>query len=356
MAGLAASRHAPASSSPSSSTSQRPPSQPAAAAAAGIAKNPDKSEPNAAADVPSAPAPSPPSNGRQPAAASELSRFKKIIHRLQWKTQFLDAGYRLAVDRLGKPAPDAAAREMMFKLDFFEYYMLIERALVHLLGVFGMSVVSSSSSSSSTSGPGARAAEIAPGKRNGKGLGKSRWGKKTTSSDAARGGGSNHRYHATVLEMLDSPSNPLHQVLGKGEVRRQLGRAKDLRNRWKTADCDNDAEDGQEEGGGGGGGGGGRKKGQQGMRNKKSPAPLESYDLANMLREISNGFGKGFEVAEGYVSGLMLLGGREEDTVMDWSEEVEMEEQRSGEDISSWQVGMDEGWEFMVDAMDWEAV
>lgn len=254
--------------------------------------------------------------------------------------------------------------------------MLIERALVHLLGVFGISVSSplssgSGSGSTTTGTTATRAAAVTnpPEKRsssntttdirtsdglrgprngNGKGLGKSRWGKKSGGGGAS----SHHRYHATVLEMLDSPSNPLHEVLGRGEVRTQLGRAKDLRNRWKTADYDDD--DDEEEGGGG-------RRGPPGTR-KKLPAPLESYDLANMLREISDGFGKGFEVAEGYVAGLMLLGGREEDTVMDWSEEVEREEQL-GEEKSSvtiggggWQVGMDEGWEFMVDAMDWEAI
>ena len=37
---------------------------------------------------------------------------------------------------------------------------------------------------------------------------------------------SDHRYHANVLEALNRSDNPLHEVLGRGDVRQQLARAK----------------------------------------------------------------------------------------------------------------------------------
>jgi hypothetical protein len=210
---------------------------------------------------------------------------------------------------------------MMFKLDFFEYYMLLERALVHLLGVFGLSI--SSTTTTTTGGT-----ESAKGQE---GLRGSRWKQ-------------GHRYHANVLEALDVPTNPLHDVLGQGEVRRQLGRAKDLRNRWKGVDDSEQPSAGVN-------GNGKRGDGEKWLGTKKVPAPLESYDLANMLKSISDGFGAGFEVAERFVLSEKGAGDMdmfwEDGRVIDWSEEVEsMDEMEKDE----------EGWEFMVDAMDWEAV
>ncbi|KAK3988579.1 hypothetical protein QBC44DRAFT_343094 [Cladorrhinum sp. PSN332] len=278
-----------------------------------------------------------PSNGFKPVqqstsitpapGPSELSRFKKIIRRLQWKSQFLDAGYRIAVDRVSKDLRDAADHEMMFKLDFFEYYMLIERALVHLLGVFGLSISSSNSSVSPTTIKGGKGS-------GGGGLGGSRW-------KQSRG----HRYHANVLEALDLESNPLHEVLGKGEVRRQLGKAKDLRNRWKGVDGSGERN------------GDGKREEERWLGTKKVPAPLESYGLAKMLKVISDGFGEGYAVAERYVAEGTAAGREDMDVeddgrVIDWSEEVESMERGALMDVEE----EEEGWEFMVDAMDWEAV
>lgn len=90
----------------------------------------------------------------------------------------------------------------MFKLDFFEYYMLLERALVHLLGVFGIKV---------TGGFG----------------GGSDGGPKSSFNGNQDGKQALHRFHANVLESLDDPANPLHQALGQDDVRSSLGRAKE---------------------------------------------------------------------------------------------------------------------------------
>lgn len=219
-------------------------------------------------------------------AALELNRYTKIVRRLKWKLPFLSLAYHAAVDRLS-PSRIAEA-ELMFKMDFFEYYMLIERALVHLLGVFGITV---------TRGAGPRGRQMTD-------LSGSRWG----------GGGSEHRYHANVLAALDSRENPLRAALGTGEVRHQLRRAKDLRNRWKTV--------GEEE------------KEDEDEGSPRKTGPLESYDLERILSCIFDGFDEAFLLAQAYVYG-----------------------QGGGMDVDAEEGGTEEQqWEFMVEAMDWEAV
>lgn len=195
----------------------------------------------------------------------------------------------------------------MFKLDFFEYYMLIERALVHLLGVFGITI-------SRGVPPTTLNNHIISGNGNGR----------IPSPDKPYRERSEHSYHANVLEALDSLDNPLHAALGTGEVRRQLSRAKDLRNRWKTAG-----------------------EGQEEEKSKvKLTAPLETYDLERILTAIFAGFDAAYLVAE---------------------QAVRMEAAQSGSASGEWDVDMvghaggergseEEQWEFMVDAMDWEAV
>lgn len=59
--------------------------------------------------------------------------------------------------------------------------------------------------------------------------------------------------------------------------------------------------------------------------------PLESYDLEGILSGIFAGLEEGFVRAREHVKLC----------------------RRVGEDV---EVGREEGWEFMVDAMDWEAV
>ncbi|KAK0735413.1 hypothetical protein B0T21DRAFT_367706 [Apiosordaria backusii] len=270
-------------------------------------------------------------------AALELSRYRKILRRLQWKSQFLDNGYQLAIHRLGQDPHQVAERELMFKLDFFEYYMLIERAVVHLLAVFGVDI---DRHTPSTSGPPSRSAspvKQGQGQERGLGLTGSRWGSMRDNGNKYR-----HRYHANVLEALDKPDNPLNGILGQGEVRKQLGRAKDLRNRWKTAGEEIDD--------------GGILNGQQQRRwvpTKKIPAPLETYDLSNMLRAISDGFAEAGQLAEEYVMGFeavmeggagggdMVMTDENGEPLVDWGAAIRNEEMQ---------------WDFMVDAMDWEAV
>lgn len=183
----------------------------------------------------------------------------------------------------------------MFKIDFFEYYALLERAIVHLLAVFNITVTSSSSS---TRG------------RNG--------------GVSYSNGTTLHRYHANVLAALESESSPLAPVLGSGHVFEQLRQAKELRNRWKTADMTREQV----------------ARDPIGDRDKDRDAdgvrPLEGYDLEGILSAIFTGLEEGFVRAREHVALCRRVG-------------EDGEEGGEG-------GGREEGWEFMVDAMDWEAV
>ncbi|OKL62501.1 hypothetical protein UA08_02540 [Talaromyces atroroseus] len=213
------------------------------------------------------------------ARSQELARFLKIVSRLKWKLPFLSEGYRLAT-AAASPA-DVAHAEIMFKIDFHEYYALLERAIVHLLAVFDIVVHSS------------------------------RY--KGSSDNKVNGGGTgNHRYHANVLEALEKKSCPLHPSLGSGAVREQLRRAKQLRNQWKTADSSDEDE--------------------------QLKMPLESYDLEGILMAIFAGLEEAHALAEEHVM----------------KAESDMDVETGNGNISPPSVEAD--WDFIVDAMDWQAV
>ena len=147
-----------------------------------------------------------------------------------------------------------ADAERNFKVDFYEFYVWIEQALVFLLLVFGVAVPH-----------------------------------RPVNSRA------NHAFHHDVLKTLDDEVNPLHAALGTGDVNHALWKAKELRNRWK------DAAEGRE------------------------TPPLKMYDLRWIVTQI--------------------LGGLEVAYVLARSE---VEKEGSGADE-------EEGWDWMVESMDWEA-
>ncbi len=216
------------------------------------------------------------------------------MRRLRWKLPLLAVGYAKAVDR--SSGSSAAEAEVMFKLDFFEFYMLLERALVHLQGVFGIVIDRNAGSTANGNGTGT----------------------------------ANHRWHANVLAALDHRDNPLHEVLGLGDVRRQLARAKALRNRWKNADDDYIDGDGEQL----------QEKQAQGAMG----AALETYDLEGILSTIFDGFDSAFHVAQRYVFDAMA------DIHATALDAVAAPEPMQDLDDS------DGGWAFMTDAMDWQAV
>lgn len=103
--------------------------------------------------------------------------------------------------------------ESMFKVDFFEFYALLERYITLSLSILGVSI--------SASAPRTNVNAL----------------RFLTNPDFARSRiEASHQYHANLLEALDDSSNPLHNALGTQDVRIQLGLAKDYRNRWKDAD------------------------------------------------------------------------------------------------------------------------
>lgn len=234
-------------------------------------------------------------------ATADLARYSKIVRRMKWKLPFLDMAYQQATSGSSEHGTFSAEAELMFKLDFFEYYMLCERALVHLQSVFGI-VISR--------------------------------GTVTDAKNLAVDGSAKtatHRFHANVLEALDKKENPLHEFLGTGDVRRQLAKAKDLRNRWKNAD-DGDTE-------------------ATGRRYRQaSPAPLATYDLASILASIHGGLDRAFIFTRNFVATETNETETEEPT----STKVSL----SGTSAINADSGLreEDEWDFMVEAMDWEAV
>lgn len=239
---------------------------------------------------------------RVPTPWSELSRFMKIARRMRWKLPFLGQGYRAATDRDLNTPEDRAEAELMFKLDFFEYYMLLERALVHLMGVFGVKIT------------GAFARSAGGTATNGNG-------------PAAKLQQSDHRFHANVLDALDDPRNPLHPVLGTGDARYALARAKELRNRWKNADEPDSVV--------------------AAASAAAKARPLEDYDLERILESIFAGLEGAYAIAEQYVAGVRALAAARGSAVPGAGGPGTPDGAGVGEEAQ---------WEFMVDAMDWEAV
>lgn len=171
----------------------------------------------------------------------ELLKFLKLLRRLKWKTPNLLYSHSRALQdssatspadeitiagtsfplnpptptpSLIIPLPEPTTAETMFKIDFFEYYALLERVLVHLLGVFGLVISASAPSDSSST-----STDVS-------GL----------IGDSRMFHGYAHRFHANVLAALDRPACPLHTTLGQGRVREYLALAKEVRNKWKDAE------------------------------------------------------------------------------------------------------------------------
>ncbi|OAA54394.1 hypothetical protein ISF_08322 [Cordyceps fumosorosea ARSEF 2679] len=191
-----------------------------------------------------------------------LQRFEQACQRLRWKYLDLEAAYERAIAPSAWAfTPDDAERN--FKVDFYEFYAWIEQAIVLLLLVFAVTI---------------------PRERG---------------SGGSRGGSSSHAYHHNVLRALDEEPNPLHDVLGRGDVNQALWKAKELRNRWK------DAAEGRE------------------------TPPLKMYDLAWIMGTVLRGLEEGYNLAKRTAT--------VEEIIVDNPDD-------SGE-----------GWDWMVEAMDWEA-
>lgn len=103
--------------------------------------------------------------------------------------------------------------ESMFKVDFFEFYTLLERYISVSLEITGVYV--------SGNAPRTNVNAL----------------KYITNSELHHTRPrALHAFHANLIEALDDPKCPLHISLGNQDVRIQLGLAKDYRNAWKDAD------------------------------------------------------------------------------------------------------------------------
>ncbi|OAG11289.1 uncharacterized protein CC84DRAFT_7485 [Paraphaeosphaeria sporulosa] len=162
----------------------------------------------------------------------DKARTTRLLNRLQWKAESLAVSYvraieilRAEVDQNGNidsrvelryafmRATNSKQAESMFKVDFFEFYTLLERYISTSLEIMGVHV-----------------SGTAP-RTNVNAL------KYITNPDLHRiRPRALHAFHANLLEALDDPKCPLHISLGNQEVRIQLGIAKDYRNAWKDAD------------------------------------------------------------------------------------------------------------------------
>ncbi|RDA94916.1 hypothetical protein CP533_0110 [Ophiocordyceps camponoti-saundersi (nom. inval.)] len=199
--------------------------------------------------------------------AQSLQRFEQSCARLRWKFVDLENAYRRANAPLEWDFSVEEA-ERNFKVDFYEFYAWIEQAVVLILSVFGTGVSPS-----------------------------------CVTAGLVRG---RHAYHHNVLKALDEPTHPLHAILGTGDVRHALWKAKELRNKWK------DAAEGTDE-----------------------TPPLRMYDLNWIVTQTMRGLEAAYEVA--LKSLREELGGNEGEFEA-WSRGVRVEE-----------------WEWMVEPMDWQA-
>ncbi|KAL1633884.1 hypothetical protein SLS58_010910 [Diplodia intermedia] len=148
----------------------------------------------------------------------QLSKLKRLIDRLSWKSHTLLFTQSVALaSSAAAPSTYAAQPTTMFKLDFFEYYALLERILVLFLAYFRVPLPSAYKSPSSST-------PLPP--------------------ISGRGVWRGHRYHESVLEALEGTraeggegdAAALGAALGSEDVVAVLRRAKAFRNRWKDAD------------------------------------------------------------------------------------------------------------------------
>ncbi|KAK5062499.1 hypothetical protein LTR84_004572 [Exophiala bonariae] len=182
----------------------------------------------------------------------DLQRFQRLFRRLKWKANSLTHWSHRALSLTQEhiraqqmtrevvhahPSPqrnpttslgryemeiDPIEAERQFKIDFYEFYALLERGIVCLLGVWGMAVDSSNNSNTRENDP--------------DNMGPAALGSGNLIGNSRAFHGSSHRFHANLLAALDHPSNPLHLILGTGDARDYIGIAKEFRNKWKDVE------------------------------------------------------------------------------------------------------------------------
>ncbi|CAG5185466.1 uncharacterized protein ALTATR162_LOCUS11313 [Alternaria atra] len=158
----------------------------------------------------------------------EKGRVTRLLGRVRWKAEMLMVSYMRTMEivqaaaqqngdhksqhAMGSGASSKQA-ESMFKVDFFEFYTLLERYITDCLAIFGVSV----SASAPRTNFNALRYETNPDLHRTRPM-------------------ASHAFHANLLEALDDEKCPLAGSLGLQDVRVQLGIAKEYRNAWKDAD------------------------------------------------------------------------------------------------------------------------
>ncbi|EUC49588.1 hypothetical protein COCMIDRAFT_1633 [Bipolaris oryzae ATCC 44560] len=155
----------------------------------------------------------------------DKDRINRLLLRLQWKAELLMLSYLRTLDLLQHQTIQTPS---MFQLDFFEFYTLLERYMLSLFSLFGISISSSLSPEQQQQRHNFNYLryETNPSLRHTRPM-------------------ADHAFHANLLEALDDPDGPFKKCLGEGEVRVQLGRAKECRNMWKDADSKAGGEGGR---------------------------------------------------------------------------------------------------------------
>jgi hypothetical protein len=171
----------------------------------------------------------------------EKEKTTRLLGRLRWKAELLMVSYYKALEIVraadaqndGHSGADPTSvsnrnahmiaqrktdlikkhAESMFKVDFFEFYTLLERYITVCLAILGINV--------SGSAPQTNVNAL----------------RYITNPDLHRTRPiASHAFHANLLEALDDEKCPLHASFGTQDVRAELGLAKDFRNAWKDAD------------------------------------------------------------------------------------------------------------------------
>ncbi|PSN64542.1 hypothetical protein BS50DRAFT_602194 [Corynespora cassiicola Philippines] len=157
---------------------------------------------------------------------ADKARAMRLMARLRWKSELLAASYVRAAHILQpnrmQPSPflfvesgvGSKEAETMFKVDFFEFYTLLERYIVLCLEIMGVYISGATSTRTNVN-----ALRLI-----------------TNPEYARRRPEASHAFHQNILDAIDEETNPLHTSFGNQDTRVQLGLAKDFRNAWKDAD------------------------------------------------------------------------------------------------------------------------
>jgi hypothetical protein len=170
--------------------------------------------------------------------------YSRLFSRLKWRASLLLTAHTFALSPeshgIGLSPADADAQ---FRIDFFEFYVLLERTLLHLLNSVGVQVSAAYNPTSDSTRPYTTSSTTQKAQHTPKqGLHYAPPNPPISKSpQPALIGDSRtllrkHAFHQNLLTALStSLSNPIYSFLGTGQVYQYIALAKDLRNGWKDS-------------------------------------------------------------------------------------------------------------------------